>query len=162
MLFFSYLLKNVVFSSGDCNCGKCVCDTPYEGKFCQYKCPVDETNRICGGPTNGVCLEGKCKCNENFKGENCNCPTSTKNCRFSSVTALCSNNGICTCNTCQCKENFTGSFCEQHGNSENLLCGIYTQYVKNKVLENISTTTEHNFTTRVFLMQDGITDKCGK
>lgn len=60
-------------------CGKCLCEHPYEGQYCEYECPT-VNNKKCAG--NGVCNKGICTCNQGFTGEDCACIDSTDECQI--------------------------------------------------------------------------------
>lgn len=69
----------IVNCRGDCICGKCICEKPYEGQYCEYNCPI-ANGRKCAG--HGRCDKGICKCDEGFTGEDCGCTVDTDKCQI--------------------------------------------------------------------------------
>lgn len=128
--------ENNIFTiyRGDCICGKCDCYFPYQGKFCQYVCPVID-GQICGGVSNGHCSNGTCICNPNFQGEDCTCSMSTDNCEFVGIQELCNQKGNCTCNHCECQPGYTGAYCEIN-KDKNTLCETYRPNVEQAIINN--------------------------
>lgn len=149
-------MKRLIFS-GDCNCGKCICDSSYTGTYCEYKCPVSKNGFVCGGRLNGQCSEGKCICEDGFKGNSCSCSKSTQNCKF--LDTICSDIGECKCNSCECPNNTTGQWCEvQNGN--NTSCEKFNDCVEDAVVN--STDKCSNKDISVTIVEKEILNICGK
>lgn len=154
-------INNFLISfSGDCICGACDCDFPFQGKFCQYECPISK-DLICGGPSHGACYQGKCICEKGFKYEDCSCATSTDNCKFFGLEDFCSNKGKCECNQCHCFDGYSGEYCEINKDN-NTLCEIYRPYVEGAVLNNTLVNSEGNVKINVDVKDGIIKDVCGE
>ena len=75
---------------GTCDYGRCICDSGYWGKACQYEyCPnsfcytdldifVEQVCHHCSN--NGECVNKKCICNKGYTGEDCSIPDCPNDC----------------------------------------------------------------------------------
>lgn len=143
-------------------CGECICEHPYTGKYCEYKCPVDEKNKICGGNEYGTCSMGKCNCNTNFDGIACKCSKLTDNCILPGMEE-CSNRGTCKCNKCECDNESSGDYCEKTKMGNNTLCEMYDSYVEAAYVNKIFNDTYNNVTILIDLREeDSFLKNCGK
>lgn len=141
--------------SGECICGKCLCNYPFDGQYCQYQCPTSKDGQICSGASQGKCIEGKCACNDDFEGEDCSCSKSTSKCKLFAGMDYCSGNGDCVCNQCKCNSGFSGPFCES--NSENnTLCEQYIKAIETAILND---TDRGVIGTTKFVIQEVDDDK---
>lgn len=101
---------------GNCECGKCKCEHPWAGEYCD----VDESGCfeiIEGHPIKcndqGDCVNNRCVCNDRYDGKFCGCIKNTATCMKEGQ--LCSGRGTCRCGRCDCSKQFTahGRFCEK-------------------------------------------------
>ena len=106
--------KLICSNKGACSCGKCDCNQPYFGTYCECKedtCDCGDKGKctICNGQR-----VGECKCDKGYEvgpSGNCDCSINTDQCvdPFSGLT--CSNNGKCKCNACECDVG-EGQYCQ--------------------------------------------------
>lgn len=87
---------------------------------------------ICGGITQGTCIDGNCICTELYTGDDCSCSLSQNNCRIPGAQILCNGHGSCECNQCKCDRGYSGQFCEICSECEGL-CNAYLPCVIDNV-----------------------------
>lgn len=147
---------NPCHGKGECRAGKCVCQPPFVGKWCEAKvCPVGRGQLECSG--DGMCGDdGACHCPPGRGGlacekdvclndcsgtglcrdDVCFCPEgrSGDDCSlFDCPIKGCSGRGKCEAatGTCVCEQGYTGDGCEAsvcgHECSENSVCNAVTK-----------------------------------
>lgn len=111
------------YGRGECQCGKCICDSPrpgvfVTGKFCETicdnnACEFDIKGNLCSN--HGKCVCGSCVCQPPWTGSNCGCRKKPDECRAPETPhLLCSGNGQCPCDKCQCtQDGYSGKYCEK-------------------------------------------------
>lgn len=110
-------------------CGKCVCDSVFEGQFCENDQSACYQRGVkCN--ENGACVDSRCVCHEHFSGQFCECPLSNSTCvsdphsgqvseslpasQPTELPQVCSGRGECRCGKCLCKAATAyGHFCEK-------------------------------------------------
>ncbi|KAJ8929815.1 hypothetical protein NQ314_017412 [Rhamnusium bicolor] len=142
----------VIESYGDCKCGRCRCDFPYTGKYCEYACPVNNGS-ICSGLSQGKCVEGICECKSEFSGEDCSCSKFTGHCKMFEGMSICSGKGDCVCNKCVCSSGYSGQYCELNKNN-NTLCEDYRSFVEDATSNGTYSGTKDNSKVLVEAVSD--------
>ncbi|XP_030383061.1 integrin beta-nu [Scaptodrosophila lebanonensis] len=132
-------LSQVCSNRGDCDCGSCICDPGYTGKYCEcLECEDCDEERA-------DCYCGRCVCKYGWSGTRCNCKESTDGC-IGPTGEICSGRGSCECGTCQCDDEFFGMFCEIDTKKDNKLCQFYEPCVTCLIEQKLELGTCSNLT----------------
>ncbi|KAL3832478.1 hypothetical protein ACJMK2_024118 [Sinanodonta woodiana] len=100
-------------SNGKCQCGECVCNNGFQGRYCQCKsdkCPRDVNGLECGG--HGRCECEECQCESGYSGHSCDCPDSEDSCKGDGGK-ICNGKGKCVCGRCQCNGRYSPPYCQE-------------------------------------------------
>lgn len=113
---------------GECDCGECMCDPGYTGKYCEclecYDCD----------PERAECHCGQCVCKYGWSGTRCNCKETLDGC-IAPNGETCSGRGSCDCGACQCQKPYLGNFCEIDAEKDNKLCQFYEPCVSCLIIQ---------------------------
>ncbi|XP_035783330.1 integrin beta-nu-like isoform X1 [Anopheles albimanus] len=123
---------------GECLCGQCFCEAPFDGEYCECTSCTELNGVICGGPERGICVCGKCSCYNSWTGDNCDCSMDTSTCKAPLGDEICSGHGTCDCGICHCNELFHGNYCETKYGEQSPMCLSFEECVRCEVQEKNS------------------------